>query len=242
VADVPPELPPLIPVGNLYAHTSTTLYRLQLATSSFAKVGTFSFNKNDGYVTDIAVDRNGVLFALTFDDVFQCNVETAACLWLASLPGSFNGMTFVPEGTVLPDQEALIGIAESGTWTHVQVVGGKATLKALGSYGGGWLSSGDAFSVVGVGTYATLKGKGSSDSLALVDPKNGKIIKVIGETGASSLFGLAWWQNVFYAFSSSGKVYTLDTTTGKATQVQGISVPSGAAWWGAGVSTRAAGK
>ena len=86
-----------------------------------------------------------------------------------------------------------------------------------------------------------MKGKGSSDSLAEIDPNTGAIKQIVGETGATGLFGLAWWNGVFYAFSSSGTVYTLDVTTGKATPVSGIATPKGAKWWGAGVSTRAAG-
>jgi hypothetical protein len=47
---------------------------------------------------------------------------------------------------------------------------------------------------------------------------------------------------VFYGFSSDGNVYVLDVVTGKASVVSGIQAPKGIKWWGAGVSTRAAGK
>lgn len=235
---------PQNPVGTLYAHTENTLYKLGLATKTFAKVAVFAFDKNKGSVTDIALDKVGTLYAITFDDVFVCNELTASCKWLAELPQSFNGLTFVPAGTVDPNDEALIGIGNAGTWNHIKVSGGKATIKLLGTYGGGWSSSGDAFSVSGIGTYATVNKAGSSgDSLVQVDPKTGKIQKVIGQTAASSLWGLAWWGGVFYGFSGGvgGGVYTIDAATGKSTKVTAMKVPSGAQWWGAGVSTRAAG-
>lgn len=233
---------PVGPVGQLYAETPDELYRLDLATKAFTKVGKFSFNKNPGEVTDIALDQGGALYAITNDDLFTCTVEAAKCTWLAALPEIFNGMTFVPKGTVSATADTLIGISQDGDWTQITVNGNKVSLKKLGTYGGGWLSSGDAFSVEGIGTYATLKGKGTSDSLASIDPKTGKILKIIGETGAKGLYGLAWWSGVFYGFSSDGNVYVLDVTTAKATVVSGITAPKGVKWWGAGVSTRAAGK
>jgi len=233
--------PPAGAVGNLYAHTSDTLYRLDLKAGAFVKVGYFSFDKNPGSVTDIALDSSGKLFAVTFDDVFECSVNKASCAWLSSLPNSFNGLTFVAKGVVDPNGESLIGISTSGSWNQIIVTGKTAKIVYLGQYGGGWSSSGDSFSVDGIGTYATVKGMSSSDSLVQVDPKNGKVLKVIGATGVSELYGLAWWNGVFYGFSADGNAYTLDVATGKAKVVAGIKVPSGVAWWGAGVSTRAAG-
>jgi len=237
------QIGPRNPVGTMYAHTSSALYKLDLFTKKFAKVGNFSFSKKKGSVTDIALDKIGTLYAITFNDVFRCNEITAKCLWLATLPQSFNGLTFVPAGTVDKSGEALIGIGNSGTWNHIKVSGNKATIKQLGTYGGGWQSSGDAFSVEGIGTFATVNGavKGGGDRIVSVDPKTGKMLKVIGDTGATALWGLAWWGNVFYGFSSSGKVYNIDAKTGKSTVVTGMQVPKGASWWGAGVSTRAAG-
>lgn len=229
------------PVGRLYAHTSSNLFELDLKQKAFLDVGKFTFDKNEGKITDIALNKYGGLFAISSDHLYQCAADTAKCTWMAKLPSPFNGMTFVAEGLVVPGKEALIGISDKGVWTHIDASSGKVTLKKLGSYGGGWLSSGDAFSVVGIGTFATLKGKGNTDTLARVDPKTGKIEQLLGETGAIGLFGLAWWNGVFYGFSKTGKVYTLDTKTGKGTEVKGFTVPKSVSWWGAGVSTRANG-
>ncbi|MSP90596.1 MAG: hypothetical protein EXR79_02135 [Myxococcales bacterium] len=240
------EAPPLDggaagPVGHLYAHTADALFRLDLATKAIVEVGKFTFDKSKGLVTDIAVDAGGKLYAVTHTDVFVCGIANAKCAWIADLPSPFNGLTFVPKGTVDPGADVLVGIGETGSWNHIQIAGGKTTIKKLGNYPAGWLSSGDAFSVDGIGTYATLKGKSPTDTLVRVNPKTGAIDQFVGETGVDNLFGLAWWQGVFYAFSSAGMVYTLDVQTGKATPVQGIAVPKGVKWWGAGVSTRANG-
>lgn len=231
------------PVGQLYTQTSNTLYRLETNALAFTLVGKFTFDKNSGSVTDIALDQYGKLFAITNHDVFICAAGTAACKWLAALPGTgtFNGMTFVPKGTISAD-ETLIGIGTDGSWNQIDVTGTTAKVTKLGSYGGSWLSSGDAFSVEGIGTYATLKTATSkTDTLAKVDPANGKILSIVGDTGVNQLFGLAWWNGVFYGVSNDGNIYTLDTQTGAATKVTGISTPTGVKWWGAGVSTRANG-
>ena len=231
------------PVGQLYAHTSNTLYRLNVAATAFELIGKFTFDKNSGSVTDIALDMVGKLYAVTNHDLFVCVTASAACTWIAALPGTgtFNGLTFIPKGTLDPAKETLIGIGTDGSWNRIDVTGTSAKITKLGEYGGGWLSSGDAFSVETIGTYATLKGVSKTDSLAKIDPKTGAILAIVGETGVDQLFGLAWWNGVFYGVSNDGNIYTLDTTTGVATKVAGVTVPQGVKWWGAGVSTRAAG-
>lgn len=223
---------------TIFAHSSSALYRMDA--KSFTKIGDFSFDQWPSSVTDIALDDKGNLFAITFSDLFQCQTKTAKCTWLASLPQSFNGLTFVPKGTASLAQAGLIGIANSGDWNLIEVVGGTATVTKLGSYGN-LSSSGDAFSLEGKGTYATTKSFGAfSDVLVEVNPANGQVINQIGETGVSNLWGVAWSGGVMYGFAEAGGVYSIDLATGKASTVPGLSVPAGVSWWGAGVSTRAA--
>ena len=227
--------------SGLYAQTSTHLYRLDPVKKAFVLIGKFNFDKLGGSVTDIALDDGDSLYAVTFNNVFSCSHVTAKCKWLAKLPTSFNGLTFVPKGTVEPNKDALIGIGNDGSWNHIVIKGNTATVKKLGSYGSGYTSSGDAFSVKGVGTFATVVKGAGGDKLIEVDPKTGKLIKLVGNIGASSLWGFAWSNSVFYGFSSNGKVYRIDEATGAGTPLAGITIPIGVSWWGAGVSTRAAG-
>ncbi len=231
--------PPSKGLEVVFAHTSSQLYKLEK--NAFALVGNFAFTKNAGQVTDIALDDDGNLFAVTFNDVFACDKAIAKCTWLASLPQSFNGLTFVPKDVVLPGKPALIGVANSGEWNLIEVNGNTAKVTKLGAYGG-FTSSGDAFSVAKVGTYATVKAGvlAFSDKLVQVDPATGAVLKTVGDTGVSDLWGVAWSAGVLYGFASSGKVYALDIATGKASTVPGLLVPNGVSWWGAGVSTRAA--
>tara|TARA_B100001094_G_scaffold309505_1_gene343215 strand:+ start:141 stop:1460 length:1320 start_codon:yes stop_codon:yes gene_type:complete len=226
-----------VSVGTLFAHTSSALYKLDLKTKSFSLVGTFTFNKSKGLVTDIALDRSNIMYAVTFTDLFKCKTQTASCSWVMKLPTQFNGLTFVHKGTVYPSQDALIGIANNGGWWHIDLINNKVI--KLGSYGSGYSSSGDAFSVLGVGTYATVKKSGvSEDVLVKVNPKTGKVISDLGVIGANNLWGLAWWGGVFYGFSSNTNVWEIDEKSGKGKSLQGFS-GSKAPWWGAGVSTEA---
>ncbi|MSP90882.1 MAG: hypothetical protein EXR79_03615 [Myxococcales bacterium] len=230
--------PPPSDLGTIYAHSSSTLYKLGV--NGFQLIGGFKYDKNGGEMTDIALDDNGALFGVTFNDLFACNKATAACSWLAGLPQQFNGLTFVPKGTIKPNAGSLIAIANSGSWNLVDVVGGKATITPLGQYGGGMGSSGDAFSVEGVGTYATVTQAFSfTDKLVQVDPKTGAVLKTVGDTGVSGLWGVAWSAGTMYGFGSNGMVYAIDLKTGKASASNALQVPASVLWWGAGVSTRA---
>lgn len=247
--DVPADVPPDAPVDTglvadkslevVYAHSSSQLYKFENKT--FSLVGGFKFDKNSGQVTDIALDDTGALYAVTFGDVFACDKASAACKWLATLPQSFNGLTFVPKDTAVPGKAALIGIANSGDWNLIEVAGGTAKVTKLGAYGG-FSSSGDAFSVEKVGTYATVKqGFLGGDKLVEVNPATGQVIKTIGDCGVGDLWGIAWTGGVLYGFAAAGGVYAIDVKTGKASAIPGLMVPNGVSWWGAGVSTRAAG-
>lgn len=243
-ADIEEEIVTELGGGMMFAHTKDALYTLDMQKQAMTKVGVFVFDKKKGLVTDIALDQFRNLWAITFSDLFACDADTAKCKWVAKLPKEFNGLTFIPESLVPNSkQEALIGISESGDWNWIKPDGkGNATIQKLGKYGNGWLSSGDAFSVVGIGTFATLKKKsGGIDSLASIDPKTGKLLKVIGSTGVKGLYGFAWWADVFYGFAADGKIYVIDVKTGKASPAASIATPQGAKWWGAGVSTRANG-
>ena len=124
----------------------------------------------------------------------------------------------MPKGTIVPDKETLIGIGTDGSWNAITVQAKGVSIKKLGSYGNSLTSSGDAFSIEGIGTFATTKPQfqfGGTDKLVQVNPVNGSTI-VIGDTGVSDLWGFAWYSGKFYGFSSSGSVYELDVTTGKA--------------------------
>lgn len=235
-----PVWPGLALPGSIYAHTSSALFRWTPALGTPLPVGIFSL-PSDGYnhqVTDIAIDLDGKLFAVTFDALYRCSASNADCVLLAVTDQSFNGFTLVPKGTLSPVSDELVAISQSGAWNHVVLNGTTASISPLGSYGGNYSSSGDAYSIDELGTFAAVNKTGaSSDLLVRVDPLTGAVIEEIGAiVGYDEVWGLAGLADAAYGFDEGGAIIKLDLDTGAATVV--LPADQGEPWWGAGVSTR----
>jgi len=232
-----PNKPKTTLANMVYPHTSSQLYTMAVNGYAISLVGNFHGSGYSGSMTDMAIDQFGVLYGVTFGDLFVCDAPTAECYHLAPLPQSFNGLTMVPPGTIDPMLDTLVAIANSGAWYRVDLIApGQAQLTSIGQYGSGYTSSGDAFSIDGVGTYASVNKSGqSSDVIIEVNPLNGNFISEVGPvSGYSSLFGLAGWAGEIYGFDASGAVMRIDLNTSVPTLIQQTTH----AWWGAAVSTR----
>ncbi|MCA9716040.1 MAG: hypothetical protein KC468_15280, partial [Myxococcales bacterium] len=222
---------------KVYAHTSGALFTMEAEEPyTIQQVGGFTFNQSPGQVTDIALDRFGVLYAITFNDLFVCNPQTAQCYYLADIPQTANGLTMIPPGVIDPDDDTLVAIANNGTWYRVMQVGNQANFINIGGYNAGYSSSGDCFSIENVGTYcATNKtGVNNGDVIIEANPMNGGNVQDIATTvGYNSLFGLAGWQGAIFGFNSGGQVIKIDPENGTVT----LLTNSNNGWWGAGVRT-----
>ncbi|MBW2459253.1 MAG: hypothetical protein JRI68_32450, partial [Deltaproteobacteria bacterium] len=142
---------------KVYPHTSSQLFTMDVTNYVIAPVGSFHGSGYSGSMTDLAIDQFGVVYGVTFGDLYVCNATDAECWHLAALPQSFNGMTAVPPGTLHPFLDTLVAIANTGEWYRMNLVGpGQAQLTSIGQYGQGYTSSGDAFSIDGVGTFAAV--------------------------------------------------------------------------------------
>jgi hypothetical protein len=231
-----PDLPGLAEPNLVYAHTSSRLYTMDPFNYQIVEVGQFSFNQSSGSVTDIAIDRWGVLYAVTFDDIFVCDPLTAACVYLGDLPSSFNGLTMVPPGTIDEDDDTLIGIANNGNWYVITIQNQLAQLQQIGAYGNNMTSAGDVFSIQGTGTFGAVNKPGVNNGNVIVeaDPANGMVLNELATTvGFSTIYGLAGWQGTIFAFDSSGEVLQVDTQNGQYQVVANTNYT----WWGAGVFT-----
>jgi hypothetical protein len=231
-----PDEPGVADGGFVYAHTSSQLYTMNAFSYDVALIGNFSFNQSPGQVTDIAIDRWGVLYAITFNDLFVCNPHTAACYYLADLPQSFNGLTMVPPGILQPDDDTLIGIANSGAWYQMTIVGNQVQLMQIGQYGGGMTSAGDVFSIEGEGTFGAVNKPGVNNGNVIVesDPMTGMVIEELATAvGYTTIYGLAGWEGIIFAFNSGGEIVSIDPSDGTVTLIK--DTPQ--SWWGAGVFT-----
>jgi hypothetical protein len=228
-----PDMPGVAADFMAYAHTSSTLYTMDVKNYEVTLVGPFIGASS---VTDVAIDSYGVLYAISFSNLYTCHPETAVCTQLGSLPTSFNGLTMVAPGVLDPWLDVLIGISNAGGWYRLDVDAGTVTITQLGSYGAGYSSSGDAYMIDGYGAYAAVNKTGSSaDMLVSVDPATGEVLADIGPIDTfSSVYGLAGWSERAFAFDSSGTI--LQILTGSA--MVSVVYEGSQVWWGAGVKTR----
>jgi hypothetical protein len=226
-----------VPVGEteVFGHSAATLFRLDPVTKQVSVVGDF-FGCNDS-VIDIALDKNGSMVGTTFSGLFAIDKTTAQCTLISS--GDYpNSLSFVPQGTVDPDVEALVGFEGS---TYVRIFTDTGDKQMIGTLNGGYVSSGDVVSVIGGGTYLTVFGgtENCGDCIIEVDPTTGAFIKNVGPLGHSSVFGVAFWGGAAYGFDAAGQLFQIDLTNGATTPIMIPGAPPGLSFYGAGSSTAA---
>lgn len=220
--------------AKMYAHSSSTLAQIDTETYEVTVIGDFGWPGGMDSMTDIAIDRHGQLFGVSFGRLYVCQPQTAECWDLGMLMAEYNGLTWIPAGTLLPDKDALIGITTDGTWNHLTVVDQMVMGVKLGAYGGTYESAGDAFSIENVGTYAAVYKAGVNTTLIVrVDPLTGKVQSELAILPLSTVWGLAGWEGAIVAFDFTGEMAVVDPMTMAITPLG----PKGTEWWGAGVST-----
>ncbi len=211
----------------VYAHSPTTLYTFDPRTLAFENVGPF-FVETGGapQTTDIAIDRFGVLYAVTFAELHACDPATAECWPLGPLPT--NSLGFVPMGLLDGDDDTMVTVAGS-TFTRVELVGPDATEVPMASVEP-YSSSGDVTSLTDGTTLFTSPSSSGVDALVQVDPVSGG---VLGEredaVGSNSAYGLATFNDDVLIFDQLGQVSLFDPQSGGL--VFGVLGPEG--WWGA---------
>jgi hypothetical protein len=237
--DAPP--PPANDV--VYAHSGSDLFRVDPETLQVSRIGPFLIMEAGrtrylNTVTDIAVDRARRIVGLTYTQLLEIDGATGECKPIAPLPMGerFNGLSWIrAEGP-----EMLVATSADGGVFRIDPMTGAAT--AIGKLGGGLRSSGDLVSVQGYGTLVTVQGSTSPpmlgmpalpDRLAKLDPATG-VATIIGDIGFSKVWGLGFWKNKVFGFTSTGGFILIDPTTGAGTLVQRYTAFP---FYGAGVTT-----
>jgi hypothetical protein len=226
------------PVGvtEVFGHSADTLYKLDPISKEVTVVGAFTGINGDAMI-DIALDKNGEMIGTAFGGLYKIDKTTASATLITS--GSFpNSLSFVPQGTVDPNVEALVGY-EGSTYVRIDTTTGQK--QNIGSLVGGYGSSGDVVSVIGGGTYLTVFGgpDNCGDCIIEVDPTTGSFKTIIGPLGHSAVYGLAFWGGAAYGFDSSGQLFQIDLISGTTTTIPQPNAPSGLYYYGAGSSTAA---
>lgn len=223
-------------VAEVFAHSPNQLYKLDPKTKAITVVGTLDCG---GSVIDIALDKSGQMYGTTFGSLVKIDKATAKCAVVAN--GSYpNSLSFVPSGTVDPNVEALVGYDGS---SYVRIDPQSGSVTTIGQLSKGYTSSGDIVSVIGGGTYLTVKGGPSfcGDCLVEVNPKTGDVVKEWGSVGHADVFGLAFWGGSAYGFDDGGEVFQIDfgASTVTTTPIPVPNPPPGLEFYGAGSSTSA---
>jgi hypothetical protein len=229
------------PPGNaaVYAHSSSTLYRVDPVTFEVTEVGPFGWPSGSDTMTDIAIDKDGLMIGVSYTSVYRVDPVDAGCTLLSNnLQGMFNGLSFVPAGQVgMPEgADVLVGSRNTDGVIHsIDPMTGAVT--PVGDMGGDWVSSGDIVSIHGFGTVATVTTVGAlgPDVLARLEVGTFAATPIGSGTGYNDLWGIGFWAGDVFGFSEDGSFVLIDTTTGAATPVE-TSVPR---WWGAAVTTSA---
>lgn len=230
--DAGPDAPSPPPPVAVYAHSGSTLYLLDPASKAVSVIGDF---QGCSGVIDVAVDKIGTLYGATTKGLFKIDTKTAKCDFLAA--GNYpNSLSFVPQGTVDPDKEALVGYLGS---SYMRIDPETGSMSKLGELGGGYASSGDLFSLINGGTYLTVMNNGCSDCLVQVDPSTGKMSAMIGKLPYAQVWGLAYWGGVAYGFNSGGQLFQIELENAATQLIPIPGAPAGLTFWGAGSSTAA---
>jgi hypothetical protein len=220
----------------VYAHTASTLYRVDPETLAITMIGPFAFAGGSDSITDIAIDRAGVMIGISFTSVYRIDPNTAAATFLSGgLPGLFNGLSFVPAVQIgqVGDDVLVATRNADGAVFRVDPMTGATT--QIGNMGAGFSSSGDLVSVADLGTFQTAENASLPDRLLRLAPQSFAATPIGTDIGYGDIWGIAYWKDKVFGFTSGGEFVTIDPNTGVGTLVQG----NGPSWWGAAVTTLA---
>lgn len=222
-------------VTFVYAHTSSALYKVDPDTLAITKVADFTWSNGSDEMTDIAIDKTGMMIGVSYTAVYRIDVTTAVTTRLSGgLSGGFNGLSFIPaESLGRTGDDVLVGTRNAdGVVSEINpMTGATSTVGNMGSFA----SSGDLVAVKNFGTVLTADNGFSADRLVRLAPQTFAATAIGSTIGYSEIWGVAFWKGKIFGFTSGGQFVTIDPTTGTGTLVQS----NGPAWWGAAVTTSA---
>lgn len=225
--------------AEVFGHSADTLYKLDPLTHEVTVVGDFSGCEN---VIDIAIDKDDNIFGTTYEGLYRINKLTAACTEVSA--GTYpNSLSFVPEGTLEPAEEVLVGYLDAD-YVRINTSTGQISTVAVDAIGQGYISSGDIVSVINGGTYLTIKGGADctdTDCLVEVNPSTGALVTHWGSLPYDQIFGLAFWGGAAYGFTNGGELFeiTFGNGTVGTVPIPFSGAPQDLSFWGAGSTTAA---
>jgi hypothetical protein len=200
--------------ARAFAHSAGTLYSVRLPSGDVREIGPFSTE-----ITDVALHPTGVLFAVSFTDLYTVDPATAALTPVssASLPG-VNALDAAPDGTLY--------VAGGSTVSVLDPLTGTAT--AFATLPSGAVSSGDLAFLQGR-LLITTRGLGANgDDLVEIDTST-RSARRVGSIGYDCVYGLAAFGSTLYGMTCEGRVLRIDAPSGLGKELTGTGVQ----FWGA---------
>jgi hypothetical protein len=225
----------------VYAHSDTVLYSIDLGSKSLVTIGKFNAPNSD-VITDLAVAPNGTIYTISNTALYTASATDGHVTKVGSLAAcGQQGVAL----TTTSDGRLWIG-DYMGAICQIDISGATPVLKAPVTMQGGYALSGD---MVGIGNgtvfgsaYKLSDSQTQNDNiLVTVDVTTGAVTQ-LGATGYPKLFGVSFAQNQVFGFThdGSGRVVTIDTTSGQGTMFGTFMDPStnkGISFAGAGVNS-----
>jgi hypothetical protein len=238
------------PSGSIYVQTGRNLALYEPYSKSLRAIGPFTCLAADEYMLDIAVDRDGNIYGTTELDRFvRIDPANGSCRMVRQGSGLDYPVliAFVPRGTLDPANDALVGY-DGESYLRIDVDTGRVT--TVGSLNPpdastNYEATGDLIYAGDDGMFLTagpVGGSGDAGDLFLrFDPKTGKRLSLVGNTGFRRLYGLGYWGSRIFAFTTPGEILQVDPRTAKATLIRredgGTRDASIPVFYGAGSTT-----
>ncbi|HLL20628.1 MAG TPA: hypothetical protein VK427_00775 [Kofleriaceae bacterium] len=234
-SDLGPPIDAVASITAVYAHTASQLYRVDPDTLNVVLVGDFSFTGPPDQITDLAIDRSGLMIGISFTAVYRIDPTTAACTLLAEIVNeTLNGLSFVPASDIGQTGPDILVATRNATGAVSRIDPMTGAVSPLGNTMG-FRSSGDLVSVAGFGTVLTADNGVDPDKLVRLAPNTFTATPIGTTIGFADIWGVAYWGDKIFGFTEAGQFITIDPQTGTGTLIQG----NGPRWWGAAVNTLA---
>jgi len=215
---------------NVYAHSDTVLYVVDVQAKTLNTVGPFNAPGND-VITDLAVAPDNTIYVISNTAIYTANANDGHTTKVGSLAAcGTKGVAL----TTLPSGDIWTGDF-SGALCKIDVSSGTPTVGAPVTMGSGMALSGDLVAVSDGTVYGTAynlsdgtnMGTQASNVLVKIDLSNGSVTQV-GATGYPKLFGTSFALGQVFGFThdGTGKVVTIDPTTGASTLFATFTDPS----------------
>jgi hypothetical protein len=223
------------------------LYSIDLGSKTLVTVGNFNAPNAPGgtspdVITDLAVAPSGTIYVISKTSLYTASPQDGHVTQVGSLATCG---TFGVALTTTPDGRVWVG-DYMGAICEIDISGATPVVKPPVMMQGGYALSGDMVGI-GNGTVFGSAYKPSDSStqndnvLVTVDVTTGAVTQV-GPTGFPKLFGVAFQENQVFGFThdGSGRVVTINTTTGQGTMFGTFMDPGtgkGISFAGAGVNS-----